>query len=42
MSIIDDSDLLIESINRTNEYTPEATIEATNDEIKEEIVDEPF
>lgn len=33
----DDSDLLIESMNRTNEYTPEDDIESTHDEVKEEI-----
>lgn len=36
--ISDDSDLLIESINRTNEYTPEDIIdESPHDEVKEEI-----
>lgn len=35
--ISDDSDLLIESMNRTNEYTPEDAIESTHDEVKEEI-----
>jgi recombination protein RecT len=33
----DDSDLLIESINRTNEYTQEDTIELAHEEVKEEI-----
>ena len=33
----DDSDLLIESMNRTNEYSPEDIIESTHDEVKEEI-----
>lgn len=33
----DDSDLLIESMNRTNEYNPEDIIESTHDEVKEEI-----
>lgn len=33
----DDSDLLIESMNRTNEYTPEDIIESTHDQVKEEI-----
>ncbi|RII34152.1 recombinase RecT [Clostridium chromiireducens] len=33
----DDSDLLIESITRTNEYTHEDIIESTLDEVKEEI-----
>ncbi|MVX64984.1 recombinase RecT [Clostridium chromiireducens] len=35
--ISDDSDLLIESINRTNEYIQEDIIESTQDEVKEEI-----
>lgn len=34
---IDDSDLLIESINRTNKDSQEDTIESANDEVKEEI-----
>lgn len=33
----DDSDLLIESITRTNEYNPEDIVEATHEEVKEEI-----
>jgi recombination protein RecT len=33
----DDSDLLIESMNRTNEYAPEDIIESTHEEVKEEI-----
>ena len=33
----DDSDLLIESMNHTNEYSPEDIIESTHDEVKEEI-----
>ena len=33
----DDSDTLIESINRTNEYKEEDIIEATKNEVKEEI-----
>lgn len=33
----DDSDLLIESMNRTNEYDPQDIIENTHDEVKEEI-----
>lgn len=37
MSIIDDSDLLIEPINRTNEYIQEDIIESKHDEVKEEI-----
>lgn len=36
----DDSDLLIESINRTNEYKEENIIEATHEEVKEEIKEE--
>lgn len=33
----DDSDTLIESINRTNEYREEDIVEATHEEVKEEI-----
>ncbi|NFI95412.1 recombinase RecT [Clostridium botulinum] len=33
----DDSDLLIESINRSNEYNPEDIVESTHQEVKEEI-----
>ena len=33
----DDSDILIESINRTNEYREEDIIETTQAEVKEEI-----
>lgn len=33
----DDSDLLIESMNRTNEYNPEDIVESTHEEVKEEI-----
>lgn len=33
----DDSDLLIESMNRTNEYNPEDIVEMTHEEVKEEI-----
>lgn len=33
----DDSDLLIESMNRTNEYNPEDIIESTHEEVKQEI-----
>lgn len=36
----DDSDLLIDSINRTNEYEPEDIIETTKTEVKEEIKEE--
>ncbi|PWL51816.1 MAG: recombinase RecT [Clostridium cadaveris] len=36
----DDSDLLIDSINRTNEYEPEDIIETTKVEVKEEIKEE--
>ncbi|MDU4951331.1 MAG: RecT family recombinase [Clostridium sp.] len=36
----DDSDLLIDSINRTNEYEPEDIIETTKAEVKEEIKEE--
>lgn len=33
----DDSDLVIESINRSNEYNPEDIIESTHEEVKQEI-----
>ena len=36
----DDSDLLIDVINRTNEYAPEDIIESTQHEVKEEIKQE--
>ena len=37
VSTSDDSDLLIDSITRTNEYDPEDIIETTHNEVKEEI-----
>lgn len=36
----DDSDILLESINRTNEYNPEDIIEVTQTEVKEEVKEE--